>query len=68
MCKQMCLRDITPHLNQLNLQFQHAGKTVLDLYENRNIFVAELHVSQDIENSIFHYFQHLKKTIDKLYC
>ena len=59
--KLMFLSDITSLLNDLNLRFQGAGQTSLDLYDTRKALVAKLAVSSwDIKNGYFFYFKNLK--------
>ncbi|KAJ8048208.1 General transcription factor II-I repeat domain-containing protein 2A [Holothuria leucospilota] len=65
--KLLFLADITGHLNELNLQLQGAGQTVLDMYETWATFVSKLPVSKkDIETSAFPYFKHVGEHVLRL--
>uniref|UniRef100_A0A1A8K9W9 HAT C-terminal dimerisation domain-containing protein n=1 Tax=Nothobranchius kuhntae TaxID=321403 RepID=A0A1A8K9W9_NOTKU len=56
------MRDITGHLNELNLKLQGAGQTVLDMRDTWEAFVGKLEVFlKDVETSTFRHFKHLRE-------
>lgn len=58
--KLVFLSGITKHLNDFSLLLQGAGKTVMDLYDIWEAFVAKLAIySTDIKTGYFRYFKNL---------